>query len=188
MTWRRAAAAAIALTMAAIAATGGGCGNETPAGAGAKASAPAALVEVADLDGLARRLGATGARLTVVNFWATWCVPCVAEIPDLLAAVEAVRDRSVAVVLVSYDLNTPGTDLTEQSVVPFVRSFVERHHLDADVLIYTGATPELDLRYDLPGPIPATILLDAKGSVVARHAGAMTRAQFDEWIGAALAK
>jgi thiol-disulfide isomerase/thioredoxin len=123
-----------------------------------------------------------------VNFWATWCAPCVAELPDLLAAVAARRDRSVALLLVSYDLNTPGSGLTAQTVVPLVEKFVDGHRFDADVLIYAGETPKLDERFDLPGPIPATILVDATGKVVARHADRATRAQFDALIDEALAK
>jgi thiol-disulfide isomerase/thioredoxin len=191
----RTAAALIPVALA-IGFAGGGCGRETPADAGATAPASAArvpaaadhVVVVADLDAIARRIGATGARLTVVNFWATWCGPCVAEMPDLLASVAALRDRQVALLLVSYDLNTPGSGLTRETVVPLVRKFVEAHHFDADVLIYDGDTPKLDERFDLPGPIPATILVDAKGNVVARHAGPQTRAEFDRFLGDALAK
>jgi thiol-disulfide isomerase/thioredoxin len=123
-----------------------------------------------------------------VNFWATWCGPCVEELPDLIASVQARRDRSVALLLVSYDLNTPGSDLTAQTVVPLVEKFVAGHRFDADVLIYAGETPKLDLKFDLPGPIPATIVVDAAGKVVARHAGRASRAQFDALIDAALAK
>jgi len=177
--------AAAALLLATL---GGGCWPQAPAGERAPAAASARRVEVADLDALARRIAATGARITVVNFWATWCAPCVAELPDLVAAVTARSGRSTALLLVSYDLNTPGSGLTRETVVPFVKGFVESHGFDADVVIYDGETPKLDERFDLPGPIPATIVLDASGNVVARHSGPATRAQFDALIDEALAK
>jgi thiol-disulfide isomerase/thioredoxin len=180
--------AAAAIAGIALAAFDGGCDSRHAAGGRAPDSGSARHVEVVDLDALARRIAATGARITVVNFWATWCAPCVAELPDLVAAVKARGDRSVALLLVSYDLNTPGSGLTRETVVPLVREFVEKRGLDGDVAIYDGETTRLDERFDLPGPIPATIVVDASGKVVARHAGAATRAQFDALLEGALAK
>jgi len=190
----RPAAVLIPIALA-IGFAGGSCSRETPADAGATAPASAGSVKasagsivVADLGAIDRRIAATGARITVVNFWATWCGPCVAELPDLLAAVTARRDRPLALLLVSCDLNTPGSGLTAQTVVPLVQKFADSHHFDADILIYDGETSKLDDHFDLLGPILTTILVDSKNRVVARHANPATRAQFDSLIDATLAK
>lgn len=184
----RAVAAVPIVISVALAVICGGCGSREAAGERAPDPASARRVEVTDLDALTRRIGSTGARITVVNFWATWCAPCVAELPDLVAAVKARSDRSVALLLVSYDLNTPGSGLTRDTVVPLVRDFVEKRGLTGDVAIYDGETTKLDERFDLPGPIPATIVVDASGKVVARHADKATRAEFDALLEDALAK
>jgi thiol-disulfide isomerase/thioredoxin len=184
----RARAAAASALVLAIAGAAGGCRRSPPAAAPADPDAPAVRIGVADLDAIGRRVAATGRRVTLVNFWATWCGPCVDELPDLFAAVDAASDRSVALLLVSYDLNTPGAGLTAQTVVPLVRRFAAVHALRGDVLIYDGLTPELEERFGLAGPIPATIVVDAAGKVVARHFGPATRAQFAALIDEALAK
>ncbi len=57
-----------------------------------------------DAKGLAAAISSNRGKVVVVNFWATWCVPCREEFPDLVRLERAYRDRGVAVVGVSIDL------------------------------------------------------------------------------------
>jgi len=153
------------------------CGPKVPA------------VVAVDFDGLQQLLAAGGARATVVNCWATWCAPCVAELPDLLAAAAAQREQGVRVVLVSYDLLVPDSGLDRVSGAAKVKRFLEERRFElgdrVTVVLYDDVASKLDDRFDLPGPIPTTFVLDAAGNVVGREKGAASRARFDELIGAA---
>src|SRR5262245_24408831 len=56
-----------------------------------------------DAKGLASAIAARSGRVVLVNFWATWCVPCREEFPDLARLEKAYRDKGVAVLGVSID-------------------------------------------------------------------------------------
>jgi thiol-disulfide isomerase/thioredoxin len=145
-------------------------------------------VVAVDFDGLQQLLASGGARATVVNCWATWCAPCVAELPDLLAAAAPWKE-SVQVVLLSYDLMVPNSGLDRVSGVAHVQRFLDERKLllgdHVRVVLYDDAASKLDDRFDLPGPIPTTFVLDRDGKVVGREKSAAARARFDELFSAA---
>jgi thiol-disulfide isomerase/thioredoxin len=67
------------------------------------AEAPRLLGEL-DAKGLADAIGKQKGKVVLVNFWATWCVPCRQEFPDLVRLEKAYRGRGLAVIGVSTDL------------------------------------------------------------------------------------
>lgn len=94
-------------------------------------------------------------KVRVVNFWATWCGPCVKELPHFQAAHERWGDTEVEIVLVSLD----DVEILEKKVQPFV----ERKGLTATVLLldeidYNMFIPKVDERWT--GAIPMTLILD----------------------------
>lgn len=103
----------------------------------------------------------------VVNFWASWCPPCVAEMPDLERVHQAVRDE-----------------------VRFIGVNTQDSRQDADRLVeQTGVT--YDLGFDPDGELfrdfevvamPSTFFVDADGAVVHRHAGLLTEQRLTELI------
>ncbi len=93
-------------------------------------------------------------RPMVLNFWATWCRPCVKEIPTLKTIH---RDSAANVVSIAID---------EQGA-SIVRPFVEKHGIDYPVLI---ADTEFFQRYNGTG-IPYTLILDASLRIVKIHRG-----------------
>jgi len=94
--------------------------------AGCRPSAPAtptglSLTDVAEYDALLEDLGGLDARAVVVNVWATWCGPCIAEFPELIRYDEAMEGRGVEVRFLSVD---------DPTIRPDVMAFLEQRNWD----------------------------------------------------------
>lgn len=109
-------------------------------------------------DGKPARFADFRGKPLLVNLWATWCAPCVAEMPTLDAAAGALGDK-VRVLAVSQDLDGPA------KVRPFFASRGFRH-------LQPYLDPEVGLSTAYGVNLPATILYDAQGREVWRRLGA----------------
>lgn len=76
-------------------------------------------VPVMDFDRFQPELQRKNDTLYMVNFWATWCMPCVEEMPDILKFSEEMRNRKFKLILVSLD----NPDHLESRVKPFIKRF-----------------------------------------------------------------
>jgi thiol-disulfide isomerase/thioredoxin len=123
---------------------------------------------------------ATGARVVLLNAWATWCVPCREEFPDLMRLEREERARGFKLVLVSADFD---------SELPGVRRFLAEHGVDFVTYLKQGPdTPfidTLDTRWS--GALPATILYDGRGRKLWFHEGKTTYDTLKTRVEAALA-
>jgi thiol:disulfide interchange protein/peroxiredoxin len=99
-------------------------------------------------------------KVTVVNFWATYCVPCIQEIPSFNAIHRQFGPKGVLVVGISMDDDT--------SIVP---AFLKKHPMDYDVGL---GTPSLAHQYDLEDHLPITLVFDKSGKLVQRFDKALT--------------
>lgn len=104
---------------------------------------------------------------TVLNVWATWCPPCVREMPALQRVHEELGPRGVRVVAVSVD-SEPGMINAWGRPGGNVREFVERLGLTFEIL--WDPSGDLETAYSLPG-LPTTFLLDRRGQVVQKIVG-----------------
>jgi len=133
-----------------------------------RAAAPE--IRVVDLRGLEAALAAHKGQGVLLNFWAIWCEPCVAELPDVMEVGRQFRARQGVVLTVSYDLMIPG--VTKDQVLKQMRDFVAARKIDAPVYIYDASDYDtINERFGLPGPVPVTIALDRAGKIVDRHEG-----------------
>ncbi|RPJ84494.1 MAG: TlpA family protein disulfide reductase [Acidobacteria bacterium] len=144
---------------------------------GARPAAQAAEVRVVDLKGLEAALQKYRGQAVLLNFWAIWCEPCLAELPDLLAVGRDFRGKGGVVLTVSYDLMVP--EVAYDEVLKEMRRFTAQRGIDVPVFIYEAEDyDQINERFGLPGPVPVTISLDRNGAVVERHAGKSTRDDF----------
>lgn len=149
----------VALLM--LAGLASGCGTPQRAATVAPDSAQVRPVSVDQLMADAR---APGARAVVLNVWATWCMPCREEIPDLLRLEREYRARGLRLVLVSGDFDTE---------LPAVKQFLAQHRVgfltylkqDDDMRFIAG----LDPRWS--GALPATLVFDGAGRQTWFHEG-----------------
>ncbi len=107
-------------------------------------------------------------RWILVNVWATWCRPCVAETPDLVALRQSLVNKPFELVGISADYMTSPTS---EEAFRKVRDFGARFQIQYPNVIFSGSTDELTARFSLSGSIPATILYDPQGREVERWVG-----------------
>jgi thiol-disulfide isomerase/thioredoxin len=110
-----------------------------------------------DLNGRSHSSSDWRGKVVLVNFWATWCPPCLAEIPMLVALQEKYRDQLV-IVGVSED----------QADVDFVKTFGEEREINYPLVM---STPELKELFPGIMALPTTFVVDPEGRMVKRHVG-----------------
>ncbi len=113
-----------------------------------------------DLTGAAQSLAALKGRVVVLNFWATWCVPCRKEMPDLSAIQNDYAALGVQVV------GAAGDDAADSAKV---LSFIREYKVNFPVWI--GATTDDMNRFGLGEVLPATAIIDKEGKIVWREIG-----------------
>ncbi len=96
----------------------------------------------------------------IVNFWATWCPPCRAELPTLLALNQKLHGTGIRVLLISVD--SYGLDV--------VRPYFQRHHITG-VPMLTDSNSSALIAFDTSG-IPFTAVVNRDGLVAATLEGA----------------
>lgn len=126
-----------------------------------------------DLDGQPVEMARWKDRIVVVNFWATWCPPCVEEMPDLQRAHDEYADRGVTVVGLGID--SPAA----------LKRFRDQHGLSLPLFAAGAAGSELGRTLGNPsGALPYTILVDRKGRIVRSHLGQIHPAELRRWLDA----
>lgn len=125
---------------------------------------PVALHDI-DVKGLASLVKNAGGKLTLINMFATWCGPCVAEFPELIDIHRTYRHRGFEAVFVN--LNDPRERDT-------VKAFLQKHHASTRNYIATELDGEKLLAAidkDWQGEIPLSLLVAPDGKVVYRQLG-----------------
>ena len=135
--------------------------------AGAGDAAPG--LELRDLQGAKHTLADYRGKPVVLNFWATWCVPCAAEMP-LLSEMQERYKNKILFIAASVD---------DEDVKPEIAAFIKKHKGDA-LTVMTG--PTLDSLHDfgLAPAMPGTVFIDAEGNIVDRMSGALKRPDLEQ--------
>jgi cytochrome c-type biogenesis protein CcmH/NrfG/thiol-disulfide isomerase/thioredoxin len=144
-----------------------------PAPRGAAVGSPAPALTLTNLDGKPLPAARPMGKVTVLNFWATWCPPCRAETSGLVAAYARLHPQGVDFL---------GVDTTETG--PIVKTFLSAKGVPyPSALAGPGVYNAYGIAY-----IPTTIVLDPGGIVRARWVGTVTPAQLAQYVAAARAR
>ncbi len=129
-----------------------------------KANVSVDLISVEQVKALRKN---TGGKFVVLNFWATWCAPCVAEFPELQRLLQMYRKRPFDVVTVS--INVPD----EKNLV---LNFLKEQHAITKNLLFNFNDPAEGVAAfgsDWSGGVPFTVLLSPEGEILYRTQGAI---------------
>jgi len=123
---------------------------------------------VRDLDGKEVASAAWSGKAVVVNFWATWCLPCRREIPELVALQNRYRDRLVVVGIID-DKAPDGT----------VREFMRSLGVNYPVV---RSTFDLAQRFPSVEVLPMTVVVDRQTRIVSVRAGELDFSELEKEI------
>jgi thiol-disulfide isomerase/thioredoxin len=122
-----------------------------------------------DLSGKIVRLEDFKGKVVLLNFWATWCAPCRAEIPELVKWQTEYQNQGLQIIGITY----PPTNRTE------TRNFVRQNKINYPILLGSKKTKEL---FDSTETMPYSVVIDKNGNVTARIEGIIYADEFDEKI------
>jgi len=142
--------------------------------AGPQVGDPAPNFALADLDGRPVRLADLAGRPVIVNFWASWCGPCVEEFPILARALDAHGMDGLAVIGIVVRDNSEAA-----------RGFMTR--MDAGWPAAMDPGEEVARRFGIYAP-PETFFIDQNGTIAGRQIGQLTPADLDRQLALILGK
>lgn len=148
---------------------------DAPTAAGANAAAASATHaagpawSLVDLEGKPVGSETLKGKVVVVDFWATWCGPCVHEIPGYVELQKKYAERGLVIVGLSLD----------QKGEAAVRPFATRMKINYPLAL---ATPEVIAAFGEIESIPTTFLIDREGKIRHRKLGAMETAKYEKLI------
>lgn len=128
-----------------------------------------------DMNGADVRLADFKGKPLIVNFWATWCGPCLLETPELVELAEEYKSRGVTIIGISYD------DKPDE-----VKKFAGQFKVGYPLLIGLDREDVFNA-FGLADGLPTTIFIRPDGTVAKRVEGINTKAWFHQQIDALLA-
>ena len=165
--------AAIVSGMAPVASHADGTAEEAPGACEASAKPANLDFAIKDLEGKDVKLSAYKGKVILLNFWATWCGPCKAEIPGFVDLQEKYK-RDLVVIGYSVD------DTADKA-----RPFMAEYKMNYPVLLGLGREDVQDAYGPIWG-IPASFLISKDGKVCKRHMGILPKETFEKEIKALL--
>jgi thiol-disulfide isomerase/thioredoxin len=121
------------------------------------------------VDGSKHNLNQYRGKWLVVNYWATWCPPCIVEMPELQSFHDEHADKDGMVIGINAELISQNR----------LQTFLEDYFISYPIFMSKpGAQSELGL---IPG-LPTTFLVTPEGKVVARQVGPVTREMIEQFM------
>src|SRR3954464_2244584 len=123
-----------------------------------------------DIDGKKVSLSEFKGKVVILDFWATWCVPCKAEIPGFIELKKKYGPKGLQIIGLSVD-----------DSMPTAKKYATEMKMNYPVLLAEGKEDILKA-YDPIPSIPVSIIIDRDGRIVARHLGIATMDVFEREI------
>jgi len=130
-------------------------------------AATAPEFQLEDLGGRTVRLSDYRGKVVLLNFWAMWCPPCRAEMPDLVRLQRENESRGLQIIGITYPAYNRKT----------VRRFARQLRLNYPILY---GSRELGAKYEVGEVLPATIVIDREGKIRARILGILEPEEFEQ--------
>ena len=130
---------------------------------------PAADFELPGLDGSKVRLANFKNKVLVVNFWATWCSPCIVEIPGFIELQKKYGPQGLEVIGISMD----------DTGIKDVKPFVEKHHMTYTILLGDDHVAE---QFGGIMGLPTTFVVDRNGKYYSMHRGLVSHEVVEEEV------
>lgn len=126
-------------------------------------------LDLQDLKGGHHKLSDYKGKVVLLNFWATYCVPCATEMPMLAEMQRRYKDK---LVVIAASIDDP---LDREKLQPFLH----KHKAD-NLTLMVGPTLEALDEVGMGEGLPATLFIDAGGNVVGKHEGALKRPDLEK--------
>lgn len=126
-------------------------------------------LDLHDINGHSLRLADYKGKVLLINFWATWCIPCRSEIPELVKWQKQYRAQGLRIVGITY----PPESISD------VRRFVKRLRVNYPVAIGTKATKA---NFTTSDTLPITVVIDRDGTVRDVIEGIIYPDEFDQKV------
>jgi thiol-disulfide isomerase/thioredoxin len=133
------------------------------------ARTPAPNWKLTDLNGKRVSLSDFSGKVVILDFWATWCMPCRIEIPHFVELQKQYGANGLAVIGVSLDEQGPDV----------VKRFVKQFEVNCSILIGNEKIAE---KYGGIVAVPTTFVIDRQGRIVSQHVGYDDKASFEKEI------
>lgn len=163
--------AAAIIIFAAVFQTGCDTGSAGTKSAEALKTAPEFDLEI--LSGGRAKLTDYRGKVVILDFWATWCPPCIKEIPDFVELQKKYGDKGLAILGISLDQNPKRV----------LRPFVKKYKMNYPVLLTDG---KVDRAYGGITGIPTTFVINRKGEIYKQYVGFRPKNVFEADIKALL--
>ena len=122
-----------------------------------------------DINGRTVRLSAYRGKVVLINFWATWCPPCRAEMPDLVRQQREYAEQGLQIIGITYPPET----------ITRVRRFATSLKVNYPIIL---GTRQIKARFSSDETLPLTIVIGRDGRISDIISGILLREEFDEKI------
>ena len=130
------------------------------------------IVQLLDREGLQKIISSRNGKPLLINFWATWCVPCREEFPDLIKFYSDYKEK-VDVIAISVDY--------PKEIETKIKPFLDKMNPEFNTYVYSERDQEALINLinkNWSGALPATFVYDTDGKQVSFHDGKMSYEEF----------